>query len=91
VRPAAHEWLRPPQGTPDIPRGTVVRDLVTGLVGVLQDVTPYAEPRPEPLPSSVQLLAFLRPVGGGREWTTTPDQLVPEPRAPSALSEERVV
>lgn len=53
----------------------VLRDLRTDRVGVLQDVTLYAPPwrrvqRPE-------LLAFLRPLGAGREWTTPPDQLLP--------------
>lgn len=69
------EWLRPPRGTEEIERGSVVRDVRTGRIGVLQDVTPYMAPygsdqRP-------QVLAFLRPLGGGREWTTLPDQLLP--------------
>jgi hypothetical protein len=68
-------WLRPPRGAEGIPRGTVVLDRVTDRVGVLQDVTPYADlHRPGQRP---QLLAFLRPVGGGREGSTRPDQLLP--------------
>lgn len=51
-----------------IPFGTLVRDLATDRVGVLQDVT-YL------LDAPAQLLAFLRPVGGGREWVTLPDMI----------------
>jgi hypothetical protein len=80
TNPGAHEWLRPQQGTDTIPRGTLVRDLDSDRVGVLQDVRLYA-PSYEPPGSTVtpKLTAFLRPVGGGCEWTARPDRLRPEP------------
>jgi hypothetical protein len=74
----AQEWLRPQQGTDTIPRGTLVRDLATGRVGVLQDVRLYADPQLPPN-TRPELSAFLRPVGGGREWTARPDGIRPEP------------
>jgi hypothetical protein len=77
TRPGAHEWLRPPQGTDTIPRGTLVRDLTTGRVGVLQDVRLYADPQLPP-GTRPELSAFLRPVGGGTEWTTDPSRIAPE-------------
>jgi hypothetical protein len=63
TRTQTHEWLRPPQGTKDIPRGTLVRDLDTGHIGILQDVT-YLTTDEQPTPR-----AFLRPVGT-RQYTT---------------------
>lgn len=77
--PAGYEWLRPPRGTEDIPRGALVRDTVSGRVGVLQDVTLYANPHPV-LTNHTEAPPFVRPVGGGREWTTLPDKLVREPQ-----------
>jgi hypothetical protein len=68
--PGAHE--RPQQGTEAIPRGTIVRDLDTDRVGVLMDVIDYTSPA-LPGPDAQcpgRRLAFIRPVGGGREWTT---------------------
>lgn len=67
------DWLAPPRGTEDIPCGALVEDLDSGRVGILQDVTPYVPPwrgnqRPRPT-------AFLRPVGGGREWAVPPERL----------------
>jgi hypothetical protein len=78
LKPHPLEWLRPPQGTDDIPRGTLVRDLATGRVGILQDVTLYPSPKRPGMHVPPQELAFLRPVGGGQEWTTRPDNIVPE-------------
>jgi hypothetical protein len=78
TRPAANEWLRPQQGTETIPRGTLVRDLDTGRVGVLQDVRLYADPQLPPN-TQPQPTAFLRPQGGGREWTARPGRVRPEP------------
>ena len=76
TRPGALEWMRPQQGTATIPRGTLVHDPVTGRVGVLQDVRLYADTN---LPPDVppKLAAFLRPIGGGREWTTNPERIRP--------------
>ncbi len=70
-------WLRPPRGTESVPRGTVVRDLATGRVGVLQDVTLYTDIRQQQGATRPRLLAFIRPVGGGCEWTTAPDHVRP--------------
>jgi hypothetical protein len=80
TRPGAHERLRPPQGSDDIPRGTLVRDLDTDRVGVLMDVITYTNPAlPGPdAQRPKQQLAFIRPVGGGREWTCRPDRITPE-------------
>lgn len=70
-------YLRERQGTKDILPGTVVRDLAADRVGVLQDVFDY---KCSPLAGSgPRKVAFVRPVGGGLEWTTSPDQLQPEP------------
>ncbi|GAA3161461.1 hypothetical protein GCM10010451_06830 [Streptomyces virens] len=76
-READGNWLAAPRGTEDIPRGTLVEDPESGRVGVLQDVTAYVPPwqgdqRPRPT-------AFVRPVGGGREWTVPPERLRPVP------------
>jgi hypothetical protein len=78
TRPGAHE--RPQQGTEVIPHGTVVRDLDLDRVGVLMDVIDYTSPA-LPGPDAQrpgQQLAFIRPVGGGREWTSRPDRITPE-------------
>ena len=48
------------------PRGRLVRDTATDRVGVVMDVF-YEGDRP------VQI--WLRPVGGGQEWTTSPEYL----------------
>ncbi|MCQ0022779.1 hypothetical protein M4914_07320 [Streptomyces somaliensis DSM 40738] len=65
----------PPRGTEAIPRGALVEDPDSGRVGILQDVTAYVPPwRGDRRP---RLLAFVRPVGGGREWTAPPDRLRP--------------
>ncbi|WP_416985054.1 hypothetical protein [Streptomyces sp. T028] len=68
----------PPAGLPGIPVGTLVRDRATGREGTLRDVLLYrpADRLPEPEGRPARRLAFLRPVGGGREWTTEPDQVV---------------
>jgi hypothetical protein len=77
TRPGAHEWLRPQQGTDTIARGTLVRDLANDRVGVLQDVRLYVDAQLPP-GTRPKLAAFLRPVGGGTEWTTDPDLITPE-------------
>ncbi|MFF4526556.1 hypothetical protein [Streptomyces bluensis] len=69
----------PPVGLPGIPVGALVRDRATGREGTLRDVLLYrpADELPEREGRPARRLAFLRPVGGGREWTTEPDQVVP--------------
>ncbi|AZQ40373.1 hypothetical protein EJ357_13450 [Streptomyces cyaneochromogenes] len=61
-----------------MPVGALVRDRATGREGTLRDVLLYrsAGELPEPEGRPARRLAFLRPVGGGREWTTEPDQVV---------------
>jgi hypothetical protein len=72
-----------PAGLPGIPVGTLVRDTATGRQGNLRDVLPYEPPDSRPVPGSVvrppRVLSFIRPVGGGREWTTDPGDVVPLP------------
>lgn len=47
--------------------GRVVEDTATGRTGTLRAIAPDTDnPRP---------LAWLAPVGGGREWTTAPAAL----------------
>lgn len=79
-RPSGYEWMRPPRGTDDIPVGALVRDLDTGRVGVLQDVRWLATDQVDRPP----LRAFLRPVGGGCEWTADPHRITPYPGASGA-------
>ncbi|MFE4370983.1 hypothetical protein ACFRMN_22600 [Streptomyces sp. NPDC056835] len=71
----------PAAGLPGIPVGTLVRDTATGRQGILRDAFPYEPPDSRPVPGSVarppQLLAFIRPVGGGREWTADLGDVVP--------------
>jgi hypothetical protein len=62
-----------------IPLGTVVRDLATDRVGVLADVLDYSDPYQVGAVQPPVRLAFLRPLGGGCEWTTCPDQVVSAP------------
>ena len=80
TRPGAHELPQPSQGSGGIPCGAVVRDLDSDRVGVLMDVITYASPDlPGPdAQRPKRQLAFLRPVGGGREWTIRPDRITPE-------------
>ncbi|MER8236089.1 hypothetical protein [Streptomyces sp. NPDC094049] len=54
--------------------GTPVQDTATGRSGILSDVAPD---RPEPGDPAPVSVAWLRPVGGGREWTTDLAFLVP--------------
>jgi hypothetical protein len=75
--PGAHE--QPQQGTEGIPRGSLVRDLDTGRVGVLMDVITYAVGARTDTQRVKERLAYLRPPGGGREWTTSPNRIQPEP------------
>ncbi|MET7639697.1 hypothetical protein [Streptomyces sp. NPDC005438] len=51
----------------------LVRDEATGRVGELQAICDYHEP--SRIGATARRLAFIRPLGGGREWTTTPDYL----------------
>ncbi|MFC8859640.1 hypothetical protein [[Kitasatospora] papulosa] len=62
-----------------MPVGSLVRDSATGREGTLRDVLLYqsVEELPGPAASPARRLVFLRPVGGGLEWTTEPDQVVP--------------
>ncbi|MFE2061818.1 hypothetical protein ACFXDH_05365 [Streptomyces sp. NPDC059467] len=70
----------PAAGLPGIPVGALVRDIATGRQGALRDVFPYEplDARPVPgLPARPpRLLAFIRPVGGGHEWTADPGDVV---------------
>ncbi|MBA9050823.1 MULTISPECIES: hypothetical protein [Streptomyces] len=46
-------------------------------VGVLQDVDrKWVDPASLPTERRTYNLAFVRPEGGGREWTTNPNRLV---------------
>ncbi|WP_055548961.1 hypothetical protein [Streptomyces sp. NBRC 110028] len=70
----------PPAGLPGMPVGSLVRDGATGREGTLRDVLLYQPAAVRPGPHAARparRLAFLRPVGGGLEWTTEPDQVVP--------------
>lgn len=85
--PSGQQRARPEQRTqPPDPeehpltahRQRLVRDERTGLTGVLQDVCAYQEfgaPQGGPRPVRARLLAFIRPQGGGREWTADPAQV----------------
>jgi hypothetical protein len=62
-----------------IPPGALVRDEALGQVGVLMAYGAYCDPAGPPAargsgsPSAgVPTLAYLRPEGGGREWTADP-------------------
>lgn len=72
----------PPAGLPGMPVGSLVRDSATGREGTLRDVLLYQPidrlPGPDARPA--RRLVFLRPVGGGPEWTAEPDQVVPAER-----------
>lgn len=47
-----------------------------GRVGVLRDVIPDYED-PAEYPRRKRPVAFLWPIGGGREWLVSPDTLTP--------------
>lgn len=84
-RPNAYD---PPLGLPGLPVGALVLDRATGRQGTLRDVVLYLPAGTPPGPDArpARHLAFLRPPGGGREWTTEVDQVVPAPagdRCPS--------
>lgn len=68
----------PPVGLPCLPVGVLVLDRATGREGTLRDVVLYlpADVPPGPDARPARRLAFLRLVGGGREWTTEVDQVV---------------
>jgi hypothetical protein len=59
--------------------GALVRDETRGRVGVLMAVGAYCDPASPPSlhqvlpPAGAPLLAYLRPEGGGREWTVPPE------------------
>ncbi|MBB0230690.1 hypothetical protein FOE67_14480, partial [Streptomyces calidiresistens] len=56
--------------------GSLVRDEETGRVGVLQDVLTFRDTSVPPyLPPRTRTLAYIRPEGGGREWTTDPGRV----------------
>jgi hypothetical protein len=67
-----------PAGTRDrLPEiGALVRDRETGWVGVLMALARDTEPGKHPGPNS-PVKAYLRPVGGGREWTAWPWDVEP--------------
>ncbi|MGW1780451.1 hypothetical protein ACWCQQ_15100 [Streptomyces sp. NPDC002143] len=82
----------PPAGLPGIPVGSLVRDGAIGREGTLRDVLLYrpADVLPGPDARPARRLVFLRPVGGGLEWTAEPDQVVPVGREhPGGGSEAR--
>ncbi|MDJ0340493.1 hypothetical protein QMK19_10775 [Streptomyces sp. H10-C2] len=58
------------------PRGTVVRDLATGRIGTLRAVMDPGDPYGNHPEHCTGCLADLLPLGGGREWTTEPDQVI---------------
>ncbi|OKI99699.1 hypothetical protein AMK18_21645 [Streptomyces sp. CB01249] len=72
----------PPVGLPGLFVGALVLDQETGRDGTLRDVVLYlpADVLLGPETRPARRLAFLRPVGGGREWTTEVDQVVPARR-----------
>ncbi|NGO70656.1 hypothetical protein [Streptomyces boncukensis] len=64
-------------GQPDFPAavvGTLVRDRASGRVGVLMAVESYADPVTR---GASPYTVYLRPRGGGREWTTDPEMVTP--------------
>ena len=58
----------------DLPLGTLVRDLATGRVGEWHGV--HATGDTAHPTAAIGRMAFLRPVGGGLEWTTSPRNVV---------------
>ncbi|MFE4546076.1 hypothetical protein [Streptomyces sp. NPDC056785] len=70
----------PATGLPGIPVGVLVRDTATGRQGTLRDMFPYDSLDSRPIPGLLtrppRLLAFIRTVGGGREWTADPSDVV---------------
>ncbi|WP_221354917.1 hypothetical protein [Streptomyces beigongshangae] len=69
----------PPVGLPGMPVGSRVHDSATGRKGILRDIFHYqaADEPPGHDARPARRLVFLRPVGGGLEWTAEPDQVVP--------------
>ncbi|MFG2716526.1 hypothetical protein ACGFX2_39345 [Streptomyces goshikiensis] len=59
---------------PDPRIGKQVRDIASGTEGELMAVVSEAIPNYEGVPMTVRL-AYIRPVGGGREVTTAPPNL----------------
>lgn len=55
------------------PYGTVVKDKLTGKAGVFMGVELYSPAKSK----RAELMAFLRPQGGGKEWTTRPVNVEP--------------
>ncbi|GGO57371.1 hypothetical protein GCM10012287_53100 [Streptomyces daqingensis] len=62
-----------PEGVAAEGHGRLVRDEVTGEVGELMHVGEYEDLAGHP--RRRRRLAFLRPEGGGLEWTTDPDHV----------------
>ncbi|WP_156107370.1 hypothetical protein [Streptomyces violaceusniger] len=55
----------------------IVRDKANGRVGELMAVIDYVDgSQPTHLPRVPVRLAFIRPLGGGTEWDTNPDNLI---------------
>ena len=58
--------------------GRLVVDTATGRSGILRAICPEPDTRhayadPVPRPGSGQPVAWIAPLGGGREWTAAPD------------------
>ncbi|MGW5696091.1 hypothetical protein ACWEWX_35790 [Streptomyces asiaticus] len=57
--------------------GHTVRDKDNGRLGKLMDVMDYVDgSQPGHLPKVSVRLAFLRPLSGGKEWVTHPDNVI---------------
>lgn len=56
--------------------GEWARDTATDRIGIVADIIDYADPSiPKHLDPKPVRTAFLRPVGGGKEWATLPTYL----------------
>lgn len=69
---------------PRPPLGALVRDELKGRIGVLMAYGAYGScgagtdgEEPETPRPGAPTLAYLRPEGGGREWTAPPDAIAP--------------
>lgn len=58
--------------------GTAVVDTATGRTGTLGTYLDVGDPNGVRPDLSTGELAFIRPIGGGVEWTTDPDCVEPQ-------------
>ncbi|MEV6008590.1 hypothetical protein AB0M29_17465 [Streptomyces sp. NPDC051976] len=63
------------KGRGAIEPGTKVLDIATGRVGILRAYMDPGDPYGWCVQGRTGDLAYIRPCGGGVEWTTDPDQL----------------